>query len=146
MWAHLKQMDAALQASLFKGKRQRGERPPAALEFRTCCALADTLDRFLTPGWRYTHLPFGENRSASTGARLKRMGTRRGWPDYLFCGPGRALLFLEMKRKGGRPSPDQVAVAAHLAHCGFDYLCAQSYQDAVAALVARGILRGVEVQ
>jgi hypothetical protein len=39
------------------------------------------------PGWQWTHLPFGEKRSAVTGARLKRMGTKRGWPDFILLSP-----------------------------------------------------------
>jgi hypothetical protein len=36
--------------------------------------------------------------------------------------------------------------AGHLVACGFDYMRALSYKEAVAALVARGILRGIRVQ
>jgi hypothetical protein len=146
------------QLHLFKGKRQRGTQLPPAVEFATCCLLADTIDRWIMPGWAWTHLPFGEHRDhkinpktgkrfSPTGQRLKRMGTKRGWPDYIFAGPERALFWLEMKRaKKGHLSEDQDAIAAHLKLCGFDYLCASSYDEAVAALVARGILRRIKVQ
>jgi hypothetical protein len=146
------------QLNLFKGKRQRGEAPPPALEFQVCCAISDTIDVAIRPGWRYTHLPFGEHRDhainpktgkrySPTGSRLKRMGTKKGWPDYIFVGPARAMFWLEMKRgKRGRPSEEQEEIAAHLLGCGFDYLRASSYKQAIDALVERRIIWPVEVQ
>jgi hypothetical protein len=52
---------------------------PAAKEFSIHCAIADVVRRWCRPDWVWTHLPFGEHRSAITGARLKRMGVNRGW-------------------------------------------------------------------
>lgn len=143
------------QLSLFKGKRQRGVKPPPALEFATCCLLADTIDRWIMPQWRWTHLPFGEHRDhkvnpktgkrySPTGQRLKRLGTKTGWPDYIFVGPNRSVFWLEFKRAGGRGrlSTDQIDIGAHVVACGFSYLCTSSYDDAVRTLVDLGILRG----
>lgn len=145
-------MEAARQFHLF----QRLAKPRPALEFETCCSLADTIDRAISPGWKYTHLPFGEHRGhtvnrkgqrySPTGARLKRLGTKKGWPDYVFVGPGKSF-WLEMKRgRLGKVSDEQVGIAEHLLACGFDYLRASSYGEAIAALVKRGIIRHVEVQ
>jgi hypothetical protein len=33
------------------------------------------------------HFPTGEKRDASTGAKLKRMGTKPGWPDLILVSP-----------------------------------------------------------
>src|SRR5262245_42692227 len=105
------------------------------------------------PGWEWTHLPFGENRDhklnpktgkywSPTGVRLKRMGTKRGWPDYIFIGPGQQAFFLEMKRGSrGRIADEQDRIAAHLKCCGFDYFCAHSFEEAVMALEDRRIIR-----
>jgi hypothetical protein len=145
------------QLDLFKGKRQRGVKPPTALEFATCCLLADTIDRWIMPGWRWTHLPFGEHRDhrlnkkgqrfSPTGNRLKRMGTKKGWPDYIFVGPARAVFWLEMKRaRSGRLSDEQIDIRTHLIDCGFAYLSTSSYDEAISALIERGILRKIEVQ
>lgn len=146
------------QLNLFKGKRQRGVQAPPALEFAECCMLADTIDRWILPHWKWTHLPFGEHRDhkvnpktgkrySPSGQRLKRIGTKPGWPDYIFVGPERSVFWLEMKRrKGGRMSDEQVDIGAHLVACGFAYLCTPSVDDAIATLVDLGILRHIEVQ
>jgi hypothetical protein len=146
-------MVAARQLSLFKGKRQRGQAPPAALEFASCCVLADICDRWLMPGWRYTHLPFGEERDhrvnpktgkrySLTGQRLARMGTKKGWPDYLFIGPARAVFFLEMKRpRTGRASDEQDLIAEHLGNCDIDYFRTNDVGEAIEQLKRRGIVR-----
>lgn len=146
------------QLHLFKGKRQRGTQAPPALEFADCCVLADTIDRWIRPEWRWTHLPFGEHRDhkinpktgkrfSPTGQRLQRLGTKRGWPDYIFVGPNRTVFWLEMKRsKGGHVSTDQSDIAAHVMACGFAYLCTNSVKDAINTLVSLGILHGVTVQ
>jgi hypothetical protein len=146
------------QLNLFKGKRQRGTKPPPAPEFTECCMLADTIDRWIMPQWKWTHLPFGENRDHAvnpktgkryslTGQRLQRLGTKRGWPDYIFVGPNRSVFWLEMKRaRGGRLSDEQVDIGAHLVACGFAYLCTNSIDEAIRTLVDLGILRRMEVQ
>lgn len=57
------------------------------------------------------HIPNEGKRKRSTGARLKRMGLRKGVPDV--CLPvarcGCHALYIEMKRlKDGRPTKDQL--------------------------------------
>lgn len=57
------------------------------------------------------HIPNEGKRKRSTGARLKRMGLRKGVPDI--CLPvarcGCHALYIEMKRlKDGRPTQDQL--------------------------------------
>jgi hypothetical protein len=138
----------ARQLHLFKSKRQRGVAPSPPKEFPVHCALADLLRRWITPGWKFTHLPMGEHREPRTAARLQRMGTTPGWPDFIFVGPSRRIFWLELKRsKRGRLSADQSEMAKHLIGCGFDYLCTNSFDGAVAALIERGILQSrVHVQ
>jgi hypothetical protein len=52
------------------------------------------------------------------------------------------MYFLELKRRGGRLSDVQAAMRDHLLACGFEYLCTDSVEVAIAALKAAGILRG----
>jgi hypothetical protein len=113
---------------------------PAAKEFSIHCAIADVARRWCSPDWAWTHLPFGERRSAITGARLKKMGVNRGWPDFVFVGPGR-VIWLDLKRHGGRPTPEQAAIGHHLKTCGFIYEVADSFDAAVTTLRMHGILR-----
>jgi hypothetical protein len=136
------------QLSLFKSKRQRGTKPPPPLEFASHVALADMLRRWCNPAWQWTHLPLGEKRHIGTAVRLKRMGVRPGWPDFLFAGPNATLAWLELKRKGNKASAAQEVIEEHLRACGFDYLITDNVREAVAWLKRLGILRAniVEAQ
>jgi hypothetical protein len=146
------------QLSLFKAKNQKGTAPPPALEFSSHVLLADICRRWLMPGWRFTHLPLGEHREhrigrngsrySPTGNRLKRMGVSRGWPDFMFTGPARTVIWVELKRrKTGRLSEHQEDITDHLAASGFDMLVTDSVDAAVAFLKSRGVLRSnFEVQ
>jgi VRR-NUC domain len=139
------------QLHLFRSRRQRGMAPPPPLEFEVHCALADTLRRWAMPNWLWTHLPFGERREAITGARLKRMGTQAGWPDLILIPPrGHSIQrphFLELKRRGGSLSEQQVAFALWCKLNDCPHAVANSYEAAVAMLQQWGALRtGVKVQ
>jgi hypothetical protein len=129
------------QLSLFKGKKQRGVKPPPPLEFASHVLVADMLRRWCNPRWEWTHLPLGEKRHIGTAMRLKRMGVRPGWPDFLFAGPNAQLVWLELKRKGNKASEPQTVIEKHLRDCGFEYLITDNVNDAVAFLKRLGILR-----
>ena len=79
-------------------------------------------------------------------ARLKREGLRPGCPDlflavpksegsiggglrYLFTG-----LFIEMKRKGGKPSVEQVGFAYMLKQQGYNALICEGADEAIRAI------------
>lgn len=133
-----------MPAQLEPLRRWRRRKPSPPLEIDVCAALVTAIRYLIQPGWIFSHLPFGEHRNAITGARLKRLGTARGWPDYEFIGPHGATFRLELKRGVlGRLSIHQKQFAAHMRTHGHDYVCARSYDEAVAALVERGIIRPV---
>src|SRR5258707_4612835 len=102
------------QLHLFKGKKQRGTKLPPPLEFALHCMVADTVRRWIRPGWIWTHIANGEKRDAITGARLKRMGVTARFPDLMFFGPRGRVCFLELKRPGGRLDENQDEIAWHL--------------------------------
>ena len=52
------------------------------------------------------------------------------------------MVFLELKRRGGRLSESQAAMREHLEGCGFDYLCTDNVDHAIEWLKHHGILRG----
>jgi hypothetical protein len=143
---------AERQLHLFRSRRQRGVRAPAPLEFAVHCLVADTLRRWGTAGWRWTHLPMGERRDAVTGARLKRMGVQAGWPDFILLPPGRGQAFtrahfLELKRRGGRLTDAQADFAQWCVANGCPHAVAHCYEEAVAVLKGWGALwTGVKVQ
>jgi hypothetical protein len=102
-------------------------------EFRLACVIADVLRLRGKPGLYWTHLPFGEVRSARTGARLKRVGTRAGAPDYLLIWNGRPI-GLELKAEGGRQTESQRDTETDWTLAGGLYACCKGYAATVAFL------------
>ena len=92
------------QLHLFKGKRQRGCAPPSPSEYQLHCAVADTLRRWIMPGWIYTHIASGEKRDQATAARLKGTGVVGGFPDLMFFGIKGEVCCVELYAEGGRLS------------------------------------------
>lgn len=107
-------------------------------EFRLACVVASYLNVALPSHVLWSHLPFGENRTAITGARLKRMGARRGWPDYMLFHDGGALA-LELKAPKGKQSPEQMAFGDAFTALGGRYHVCRSLDDVVNALTAAGV-------
>jgi hypothetical protein len=101
----------------------------------------------------YFHVPNGEERSDSTGAKLKAMGVLRGVSDLLFfwCDKDEKLkppathrlqvLFLELKRRGQNITPEQWAFAETVRECGAYYDCADSVDGALDILNSYGLLK-----
>jgi hypothetical protein len=128
------------QLHLFKGKRQRGVTLPPPLEFKMHVALVSLLNHALLPGWWFTHIPSGELRDKVTASRLKAMGLKRGCADFMFIGPD-TLFFLELKRKGEKPSEAQREFAAMVKACGFLYHLSDTLDDAIFTLSQMSIIR-----
>lgn len=128
------------QLDLYKSKRQRGTKLPPVPEFHLHVMVADVLARWCSPEWRYTHVPLGEYRPKATAGRLKRMGVLSGFPDFQFFHCRGAVCFLELKRKGERPTEAQKAIAFFVINAGHGYLCTDSFDDALNALRAWGIV------
>jgi hypothetical protein len=114
-----------------------------ACEYKFATQVAQLLQQFCRPEWRYTHLPFGEKRDPKTARKLKLMGVTPGWPDFMLVGPGK-VCFLELKSKTGQPSAAQSAIAGHLMACGCGYGLTSSFDDVVAMLQDWGVI-GPEV-
>lgn len=128
------------QLHLFKGKRQRGVRPPPAPEFNLHVMTADILRRWCRSEWMWTHFPAGEWRHPATASRLQRMGVRRGWPDFQLAHIDGAFCFIELKRRGEQLSDEQKALAFRLMHAGHGYLCTDRFDDVMEALRAWGVV------
>jgi hypothetical protein len=81
--------------------------------------------------------------SAAEGARKRRLGAQRGWPDLGIFHAGR-LVLLELKReRGGYLSPAQRALHLRLVNTGFPVAVCHTVVEALDAVSARGIrLRG----
>jgi hypothetical protein len=113
---------------------------PAAPEFLFHVMIADVLGRWAAPGWLHTHLPMGELRTPATAGRLKRMGVKPGWPDFILLSPNGLAHFLELKRKGGRLSPHQQAFA-HWCEGRCPFACVDSFDAALGELKGWGALK-----
>jgi hypothetical protein len=139
------------QLHLFRARNQRGVAAPPPLEFELHCAVADTLRRWGTPGWIFSHIPLGEERTTAAGARLKRMGTAPGWADLIMLAPrGHPIQrphFLELKRRGGKLTEHQAGFALWCKLNDCPHEVADSYEAAVKTLRAWGaLMHRVKVQ
>lgn len=68
------------------------------------------------------HSPNEGKRTGFQGAYLKRMGVRKGWPDYQLAFPqnGSCGLFVEVKtKKNKRRNPDQDRILSNLEQVGY---------------------------
>ncbi len=82
------------------------------------------------------HVPNGGSRHPAEAANLKRQGVKPGVPDL--CLPvargGFHGLFIEMKRKGGRPTELQSAWLVDLAEQGYKAVVCHGFEEAVEVL------------
>jgi hypothetical protein len=111
-----------------------------ASEYRIHCAIVELIELTVAPGVIWYHPASGEHRSAITGARLKRMGVRRGVPDLAFVlADGRAA-FLEIKTAKGRLTPEQAAFRDACLRGAVPWDIARSVEDAHRILSAWGAI------
>jgi hypothetical protein len=134
---------------------KRVRRPPAAPEFALHCMVADALRRWGMPDWRWTHLPFGEERPAQwvtdkdgktrrrsfAGERLKRMGLNPGWLDLELISPQGRPHFLELKKRGGDLSDPQREFAAWCTAHDVPWFCTDRFDEALKILQAWGAVQ-----
>jgi hypothetical protein len=134
------------QLDLLRGPRQRGKRAPAPTEFAVHCAIADTLKRWIAPGWCAFHVPNGEKRDEATAGRLKRMLTTPGVSDFILFGPPHGSLHaLELKRLHQRPTLAQAAFLETVRNAGGKAVWVDSYDEAIDALMSwRALVAGFE--
>ena len=140
------------QKDLFT-KRWRRVRRPDPKESQVQIALIAELKIRCRKGVIYFHVPNGEERRDSVAAKLKAMGVLRGVSDLLFVwcdkdaprGPHGGLplrvLFLELKRRGHTPTPEQWAFSEAIRECGAFYDCADSVAGAIEIIDRYGLLK-----
>jgi hypothetical protein len=63
-------------------------------------AVAKVLRDHALPEWQWCHIPNGELRDKRTAGKLKQMGAKPGWPDFVLIPPAGQLHCLELKRLG----------------------------------------------
>jgi hypothetical protein len=99
------------------------------------------LDRFARPEWEWTHYPAGELRDDATGAKLKRMGMKPGWPDFILLSPEGVFHGLELKREGQALNDNQEAFHARARARGWKVAVADTLMGALAILQDWGCLK-----
>lgn len=107
--------------------------------------VADLLDSMPTVGpLGWFHCPNEGRRSPVTGALLKRLGMKAGYPDVRIerpnatCPHGAAI---ELKRPGGKRTPAQEEWCSALVSYCVRYDVCHSLDDVIAALRRWGYLR-----
>ena len=89
-------------------------------------ALLEWLRLYDRRAWELTvHTPNGGARSAVTGARLKALGVRRGFPDLTLWLPRGGFHGLAVELKAGRNkmTPEQADWLAHMNSAGWMAVC-----------------------
>jgi hypothetical protein len=121
--------------------------PPSERKWHIQLVQTIRLRGLLSPGWRMTHFPAGEDRDERTGAILKMMGLERGWPDLLFASPRgvvgdlAVLHGLELKKLGQAQTDEQLALGAWFLENGWPYEVVDNIDDAWRVLWRWGALR-----
>jgi hypothetical protein len=130
---------------LCEGRRPRPRKAPVARpkESLLQCAVADLLRRRARPDWRWSHFPAGEWRGVVTGAKLKRFGLMRGFPDLQLISPAGLFYGLELKRVGESLTDDQEAFQLWAIRNGIHYSVAFNSEQAFAVLTAWNCLRPI---
>ncbi len=108
-------------------------------ERRLSIVVADFLREAAPKGLIWSHFPSGEHRTEKTGGLLKRMGLRRGVPDFLFVLPGGAAAFIELKIAAGRLSPFQVEFRESCELAGAKWALCRSLDEVIATLGGWGV-------
>ena len=100
-------------------------------------AIAQFLDVALPAGAWHTALDSSSKSSAVAGAQLKARGGKKGTPDHLVLWHG-GVLFLEVKTRKGRASPEQFAVRDALQANGCHWALVRSVEDVETVLRETG--------
>jgi hypothetical protein len=129
--------------ALAAGKKVRPRRAPVVRpkEITLHMSVAKVLREHCLSGWIHFHVPNGERRDIKTGARLKKMGVRRGVPDLVLFSPSGKIHLLELKRNGETLSPSQEEFRDWAIRTGVPFVTAHSFTEALVALDTWGVLR-----
>lgn len=139
-------MAAVIQAgrSEYQGrtiKRALGAGAGALSEEQVQRAVVAHLERRGVVGLVFFAVPNGGGRSRVDAAVLLATGLKRGAPDLMAFHNGRTFA-LELKRaKGGRLSPEQVAMHGSLAAAGVHVAVAAGLDHALEQLAKWGLIR-----
>lgn len=121
---------------LYTKPRKRRLSPEASLQMTVC----EHLRLRGCDGLLYFHPCNEGKRSAAEGARLLKMGMLPGIADLVISIPGQPLSFLELKAKGEKQTPEQIAFGTWAIETGRRYAIANNIDAALAVLVEWGAM------
>lgn len=114
-------------------------------------AVAGFLDVALLPGSVFTHVASGEHRVEAVAVKLRKMGVRRGCPDFVIAAKRAAdrtldefvfrshvVVFIELKSAKGALSAEQKAWRSALEAAGAWWFLCRSVEEVEAALKTAG--------
>lgn len=94
-----------------------------------------------TPDMAFLAIKNEGKRSQALGLEFKRQGLKPGASDLEIIVLGKMPLFLELKAKGGKQSPDQEVFQAYVERVGCRYEVADNINDAVRILTEYDAIR-----
>jgi hypothetical protein len=101
-------------------------------------ALHMAVARFIGLAWPpelpWTHFPAGELRDKGTAGKLKAMGLKPGWGDFIFVLPNAQFAELELKVGSNGLSAVQIEHRQQLLACGATHAVATSLEEVEAIL------------
>ncbi|SFK83400.1 VRR-NUC domain-containing protein [Methylocapsa palsarum] len=123
---------------LAQGRKPRLRRSPAPRpkEIVLHMSVAKVLREHARSDWQWCHVPTGEIRDKRTASKLKQMGAKAGWPDFLLIQPRGRLHCLELKRAGEKLSEAQDAFRMWCVRHGIPHVVAFSIDDVLIAFEA----------
>jgi hypothetical protein len=121
--------------------RARKESVPAPKELALHMTVARLLRDHCLPDWEWCHIPNGEHRDIRTAAKLKAMGVRKGWPDFIFITPYGSLMFLELKRAGKALTDEQADFRIKCSERKIPYVVAWTIDQVLKTFDEWGCLR-----
>lgn len=101
-------------------------------------AIVDYLNSVLPDSHLTVHL-YNNPRSATAGAIAKRMGMLAGIPDLMIIRPLGRIVFIEVKKEGGRLNPAQIAFRLYCRQWGVYHAVCRSIDDVRDFLAEIGI-------
>jgi hypothetical protein len=129
--------------AICEGRKPRARKAPAIRprEISLHLDVAKVLREHALPEWQWTHIASGELRDIRTAVKLKRMGTKPGWPDFVLVPPTGQLHCLELKRKGETLSEPQEAFQVWCIRNNVPHSMADDFDQALKILDHWGCLR-----
>jgi hypothetical protein len=119
-------------------------------EYKIHCSIVEALERFKRPGVVSWHTENQRKRSKPQAARAKAMGLLAGVPDLIISTPESAtrparMIFMEVKAKRGRLSPEQEAFMRAMTNNGHICRVVRSLEDAMAVFTSYSVIRPARI-